>query len=467
MYAKNLSLLLHSQLSEECSYDKTLKRFETLRGYNQLPRGREKAEQRLSNEEIARAILGFVPSLSGWAGHVALCMSNLRPVGGVDASFQNTSTLIEAMAALLSDDVHCTALVSLTLSIARIPGNDEYHARIVFEDAVERKSSSYVTKNALSLAASGAEKSYDHEHPLSSNTRQLVLSQEFFRDLKRNVDLARHWDMPLETDWRDYDEGEERDAFNKRLGARMNSNFLNLGVDTTVTWPKEPTRIEFGGHQFALFPKTKDYAHSISIDLQAERITFEEASTLFNRFLSVLSWCDDRHAILREGWSGGHIPQPVPRRDLWGSTMLYWMFHQSMPEGEQLLNCLSYYREGLNAAEAGIASQEVLSFFKVFEMKREGKSFKNSIAREFDEACSSVPEAVMKRFHVDRGKVSVEDYIFDNCRIASAHASKKFPSDADMSSETRRLSVAGEIMQALARHHIRTVFGFSETYLSD
>ena len=69
MYAKNLSLLLHSQLSEDSSYDQTLTRFEALRGYNQLPRGRENAGQRLSNEQVARAVLGFAPSLCRWAGH--------------------------------------------------------------------------------------------------------------------------------------------------------------------------------------------------------------------------------------------------------------------------------------------------------------------------------------------------------------------------------------------------------------
>lgn len=77
MYAKNLSLILHRQLSETDSFDDTLKRFESLRGNGLLPRGRDKADQRLTNEEIASAVLGFVPSLCGWAGHVALIMGDL------------------------------------------------------------------------------------------------------------------------------------------------------------------------------------------------------------------------------------------------------------------------------------------------------------------------------------------------------------------------------------------------------
>lgn len=467
MYSKELSQLLHYELSESQSYEETLKRFESLRKYGQLPRGRDKASQRLTNSEIARAILGFVPTLCGWAGHVALIMGDLRPVGGVAASFKATATLCDAVAALLTEDQDCNALLSLTLSIARIPGSDEYQAKLIVEEDAQRQTISYVSKNALTLAAAGAEKDFDHDRPLSTNTRQLILNREFFRKLKREVDLSRHLDRPLKTDWREYETEEERKAFHERLGARRGSRFLNLGVDTTVTWPKEPTRVEFGGHNFVLFPKTKENSHSISIDLHGERIGAEDARTLINRFLSVLSWCDDRHAILREGWSGNPVPVPVPRRDIAFSTMLTWLFYRSMPEDETLLNCLSYYREGLNAAEAEIASQEVLSFFKVFEMRRDGAEVRRWIAEEFDAACKNVQPEYLKRFDEDRQEKPVEKYVYENCRVAAAHASKRFRSDADMSSETRRLSIAAEIVRALARHYIRTKYNFSDTYFSD
>lgn len=474
MYAKNLSLLLHRELSEPQAYDETLKRFESLRGYGQLPRGKTNAAQRLTNKEIASAILGYVPTLSGWAGHVALLMSNLRPVGGVSASFKEAASLSDAIAALLHQDEGCNALVSLTLSLARIPGNDEYQAKLLFDDDGQRKVASYVSKYALTLAAPGAEKDFDHDRPLSTNTRQLVLNRDFFRKLKRDVDLSRHLDRPLETDWREYETEEERNAFHKRLGALSGSRFLNLGVDTSVTWPKEPTRVEFGGHHFVLFPKTKENSHSISIDLHHEHITAEDARTLLNRFLSVISWCDDRHAILREGWSGNPIPLPVPRRDMASSTMMTWMFHRSMPEDEALLNCLSYYKEGLNAAEAGIASQEVLSFFKVFETgfnhldsREVGPQTREWIKKVFDGACKEVLPERLQRFHEDRQDKEVEKYVYDNCRVATAHASKRYKSDADMSSETRRLSIAAEIVRALARHYIKTKYDFSEAYLSD
>jgi len=474
MYAKNLSLLLHPELSEQQSYDETLKRFESLRGHGQIPRGRDKAAQRLTNNEIARAVLGYVPTLSEWAGHVALIMSDLRPVGGVSASFREVVSLSEAMAALLSKDEDCNALVSLTLSIARIPGNDEYRAKLLFEEDGQRKIASYVSKYAVRLAAPGAEKTFDPDRPLSTNTRQLVLNRKFFQKLKRDVDLSRHFNRSLETDWREYETEEERNAFHKRLGARRGSRFLNLGVDTTVTWPKDPTRIEFGGHHFVLFPKTKENSYSISIDLQGELIKTDDARTLLNRFLSVLCWCDDRHAILREGWSGNPVPVAVPRRDMPFSTMTTWMFYRSLPDDERLLNCLSYYREGLNAAEAGIASQEMLSFYKVIETdfkefgRREiGPKTQEWITAVFDEACKNIYSELLQRFHAGRQSIPIAEYIHKNCRVAAAHASKDYPSDADVSSETHRLSIAAKITKALARHYIQTKYGFSDSYLSD
>lgn len=466
MYSKNLSLLFHRELSEQRSYDVTLERFESLQGYGQLPRGRDKAAQRLTNDEIARAVLGYVPTQSGWAGHVALVMADLRPVGGISASFREAASLGEAMAALLNKDENCSALVSLTLSIARIHRNHEYRAKLLFEEDGRRKTASYVSELALTLTAAGAEKDFDHDRPLSTNTRQLVLNRDFFHRLKRDVDLSRHLDRPLETDWREYETEEELKAFHESLGALRGSTFLNLGVDTTVTWPKKPTRVEFGGHHFVLFPKTKENSHSISIDLQSERLSAEDAKTLLSRFLSILSWCDDRYAILRGGWSGNPVPVPVPRRDMGLSTMMTWMFFRSMPNDDALLNCLSYYREGLNAAEAGIASQELLSFFKVFERKRDTRKAKNWIKRNFAEACVDVNKRTLELFHSDRKEAEIKEYCY-NCRMAAAHASKGYPSDGDISSESRRLTVAAEIMRALARHYIQTTFNFSDSYLSD
>ncbi len=472
MYAKNLSMYLHQELAEARTYDETLKRFECLRGYGRLPRGRENASLRLTNENIANAVFGFAPILSGWAGHVALIMSDLRPVGGMQASFHGAETLEKAVAKLIGSEEACKSIIHVTLCTARKSSGDEYHAKLLFKKDGTQQTTSFVSKMAYSLMGDGSERNYDHERPQAASTQQLVLGREFFESIHREVAISRHLDLPLKTDWREYETEEEREKFHQRLGARNSSRFLNVGVETQITWPKEPTRIQFNGHYFVLFPKTKENSHSVSIDLMHEKLSDGDASTLINRLLSLLSWCDDAHAIMRGGWSGNPIPVPVPRHNLAFSTATHWHFNRTMPTEVDLLQRLAYYREGLNAREASISSFEVLSFFKVFEVRRrtqppEINPTKVWIAEIFEDASRSIRAEVLELFHAERGSKSIEDYIFDNYRVATAHTSKNYPSDADAYPELNRLHVGAQVMKALARYFIRSNFKLSDSFYSD
>lgn len=472
MYANALSSYLHQRLAEPRTFDETLKRFEALRGYGLLPRGRENASLRLSDSHIAHAVLGFTPVLPAQAGHVALILGDLRPVGGKRASFLNADTLVETIATLVVSEEACRSVVHVTLCAARKSSGDEYHARILYETNGIRHTASYVSKMAHSLINNGADQNYDHEGPQAASTRQLIFGRDFFDHLRRDVAISRHLNRPFKTDWQEYNNEEERRDFHRRLGAKNSSRYLNVGVETQVTWPREPTRVEFSGHHLVLFPKTKESSHSISIDLANERLTADDARTLINRFLSLLAWCDDQYAILRDGWSGNPVPVPVPRRDMALAIATPWHFDRSAPDNEDLLQRLAYYREGLNAGEASISSFEVLSFFKVFEVRKRSKAgVKNPtklwIASAFDDACQSVSPEVLTIFHKQRHPKNVEDYILDNNRVATAHASEAYPSDADSSPELSRLYVSAQIIKALARYYIRTHFGLSESYLSD
>jgi hypothetical protein len=69
-------------------------RFESLRGYGRLPRGRGKRVQLLSSIEITSAVLGLTPTRPGWSGHSAIVLGNLRPVGGEAASFLGASKFL-------------------------------------------------------------------------------------------------------------------------------------------------------------------------------------------------------------------------------------------------------------------------------------------------------------------------------------------------------------------------------------
>ena len=96
------------------------------------------------------------------------------------------------------------------------------------------------------------------------------------------------------------DHGEEaRQKRYRRLGVAIKlHSFLNVGVDNQVTWPNIETLVKFDRYQFVLMPKTQNHVQSIHVDLTKNRLcSATQAMTIINRFLSIMTWCDDQFAI--------------------------------------------------------------------------------------------------------------------------------------------------------------------------
>jgi hypothetical protein len=106
-------------------------RFESLRSYGKLPRGRERQNQELTNGEIAATILGLAPQNPKWAGHAATILCNLQTVGGARASFFGTATLQEAIERILADSAARKSVVRLTVSGAVSGMNNHGSATLV------------------------------------------------------------------------------------------------------------------------------------------------------------------------------------------------------------------------------------------------------------------------------------------------------------------------------------------------
>jgi hypothetical protein len=161
------------------------------------------------------------------------------------------------------------------------------------------------------------------------------------------------------------------------------------------------------------------------------------------------------------------------RRNIQGGTITgRWLFDRTLPTDAEVLQRLAYYREGLNARQAGLVSFEVLSFYKVFEQRDAGDGKRANptkiwIKDNFGAVAPNIGPDVLKSFEHERGNKLVHKYIFDNCRVATAHTSERFPSDADASPEIRRLYSAADVIHALARHYLKTEYGLSDSYFSD
>jgi hypothetical protein len=112
MIAKRLKTILANEvektdLSQRSPADME-QRFESLRGYGLLPRGRGKNAQHLSLAEIVNGILSIATVKPGFAGLASKVLNDLRPVGGIDASFERCLTLGKVVATVLDTPVRST-----------------------------------------------------------------------------------------------------------------------------------------------------------------------------------------------------------------------------------------------------------------------------------------------------------------------------------------------------------------------
>jgi hypothetical protein len=472
LFAKDLEYLLveccgQSEVAAIDSAD-IAERFDSLRGYGRLPRSRGNRAKRLNSTEIAAAIIGLVPSNPKWAGHAAMILSDLRPVGGPGASFHGAVNLSAAMERLLTDSGARQGFLSLTLSVAESGINSNGFAMLTYQTHEARRHGSFISKMALSRLQPGAENTADADSFHAGVSRCVVFNRAFFDRVVKAVARAVAFPGPPAGAGSEYDAEEARQARYKALGVKNGSRFLNIGVDTRVTWPKQEMLIRFDQYHLVLMPKTKEKTQSIHVDIHANRLTDEQALTVINRFLSVLAWCDDQFAVAQDGWSGSPIPVAVPKRNLAFATADDWPFDRRIPQFDEVRRALALYREGRNAEEAALGSYAVLSYFKIIEIRHPtGEKARGWIAGNFAFATPSADaDPRMKHFMAACGSEAPEDYIYNACRLAVAHASIKRPSDADDSAEITRLYSASYVLRFLARRLIAEELGVSDSIYS-
>ncbi|UPK05726.1 hypothetical protein [Bradyrhizobium sp. 170] len=157
MYAKNLARILGLlNQNSDVSYSSPQEmdqRFESIRRYGRLPRGRERREEKLSGHQIAAAIFGLVTTHPGWAGHVATVLEGLRPVGGADASFFMAETISDVVTVLLANKIARASFVRMKLTIAETGVNSHGGAEVVYMRDGEKRRAYFVPKGSVALLA--------------------------------------------------------------------------------------------------------------------------------------------------------------------------------------------------------------------------------------------------------------------------------------------------------------------------
>jgi hypothetical protein len=448
--------------------DDIMERFESLRGYGKLPRSRERRNQELTDAEVATAVLGLVSPNPKWAGHSAAVLCNLRAVGGASASFHGTATLQEAIERVLTDKAARKALVTLTVSGAESGTNSHGSATLVHEIDGQRRHACYVPSQAVSQLQPGMEERFDFHLRHAPLSRDLTFGRRFFERLAKAMEASKLSTELLESDGSEYETEEAREARHRRLGARPGSRFLNIGVDNQVTWPQTETVTQFDRYTLVLMPKTRKHSPSIHVDLTANGLTDRGAMTVINRFLSIMTWCDDQFAITQTGWSGNPVPVAVPKRDLAFATAPEWIFDRKIPTDEKARRALAIYREARNAQQNFMVSYAVLNFFKVVEL---GHKSKGDVKNWFRDNFESLRQQNAYREEFERfAKIcngeKPHEYIWKACRVAVSHANKDSNSDPDDADELVRLHAAADMLRIFARHFITSEFGISEVKYS-
>lgn len=472
MYAKNMESLLGKLCREtdiSVQDDRAMaQRFESLRDYNRLPRGRQNRERILTPQQIAYTILGLVPVTPGYAGHAAIILAGLKPVGGKSASFNECESLLGAVEELLNIAGGYLGSIRLVVSAAGSAANSHCIAKLELCESECSKDIWFVHQNAVSQLQQGADQKFDPDNYTAQCGRQMSFNKHFFAQIAQKIEEFRRHSPPIASDGSEYDDEEARQAHLEKLGVKRDSQYLNVGVDNQVTWPKVETLVSFDKYQLVLFPKTKDHVQSVHIDLNVNRLSVREAQTVINRFLSILSWCDDQYAVAEEGASGSPFPVALNKRNLAFTTTHHWIFDRRIPTDTNVKRALAIYRDGRNAEQNSLVSYAVLNYFKIIEIRYKGKEkLKKWIANSFDTVAAAHPyEDAFKAIRAKSGTGGLQKYLYEECRNAVAHAGLNQNSDPDETDELHRLHEVATVMRILARHVILNEMGVSDCYYS-
>ena len=246
------------------------------------------------------------------------------------------------------------------------------------------------------------------------------------------------------------------------------NNWLNVGISGTAIWPTVETEILFGGYELILRPATSTTSQSIHVDLHG--ISDVDALTLINRFLSILSWCDDQPIENKYGWSGNPIPVSVPLEPRWFGSSIAFPFYRELDSNPKAQLALALYREARTINSIPLS---FLSYFKILNIfwqdrwqsingKKQNpiiEGIRSSLATIID---TSASERISKLSIIHH---DVAIYLYESCRCAVAHANTNPVVDPDNVSDLRRLSEDIYIVKVISEHLISVQFNLSRSII--
>jgi len=244
------------------------------------------------------------------------------------------------------------------------------------------------------------------------------------------------------------------------------AHWMNIRIKGEAAWPEKETKIRFGGHDLLLKPATKSTDASVHMDITG--ISEIEALTLVNRFLSILSWCDDVPMENLYGWSGTQIPVAIPRNTsrTVGTCIGEYPFHRDIEQNPKAKLALALYREALTVNSLPFS---FLSYFKILNIFWKDRYEKGS--NELIEGIKAMLPNLSDKEAVDRIKqltktqADIPSYLYESGRCAIAHAYSVPFVDPDDVADLRRLSQDMWVIKAIAEKLIEETLSISRDIL--
>ena len=189
MIAKRLEALIMDTAGR--SETEMVQRFQKLRDSGLLPKSRGKNADDLSHDEIFSGILSVIAARPGYAGLTAKFLRDLRPVGGVEASFADAKTFGKAIQALFNDPDALNALLEIRVSDSEVYKNSHGRAAIIYRSGNAEKVAYYVRKEAVSLMQAGARGNYNPRDLISDVITETVFLPHLFKSIARELEEKR------------------------------------------------------------------------------------------------------------------------------------------------------------------------------------------------------------------------------------------------------------------------------------
>jgi hypothetical protein len=251
---------------------------------------------------------------------------------------------------------------------------------------------------------------------------------------------------------------DPKDVFKGELV--QSGEWIVANISNASFWPIASQKVRWRSIDIWILPIMKGFYPAVAMKVPPGKSRLE-CEELVMRFLSALSWVEERGFMVEGGLSGGNIPRPMGRNMEGGFGICEEFDLSYFPEvtDKDAMLALGLMREGRGLNHAGYA---FLSFYRILEtaFPQDPKRIawiSGAISGLTDFGVQEALNGIQAKGITTPGDIG--KHLYRSGRCAMAHGARKPIIDPDVPGDLRRLSSELPIVRALAIKAIEEVFG--------